>query len=620
MRIALSLLFLVIGFPCFDWGFSQETATSSVQALSPDKERSLLARATDLFYLKDYLGARTAAEEFLLRYPKSAHLPAVYLLLGRAGQALDRKKAILALETLLKQFPSDPLATPARVELGKAYLAIHAPDKAITLWQNVEGETAEKISVYDQAAQLEETTHPKRAIHALKLMHDLLLDIDKREALKERVRLILTERLEEADIREVIEAYRPMFPADEAAIALIALLDSKEEYDREMQVLETFVPLFPHHPYAKTIPEALADLQDKIKAQKFLIAAIFPQSGKASTFGVAALNGVRLAIGQWRGSRPEASIGLIVSDENKGNIQMERWLKEYRPVGIVGPLLSKQVNRIGAIAKRLKLFLITPAATSASLVSLGESVIRHAMTPRSQCLAMVAYAAKKMRAIRYAVLYPDDPMGWLTCFSETIEQSGGVLVHAESYVKGTTDFRQAISRLKPAGDGSGALQLGFDVLLLPGEAKDIRLIAPQLKFYGIQKIPLLGSHHWGNPEVLASVADDVDGAVYVSGFFPQSHKPYVQDFVEAYKTQFHMEPDLFAAQAYDATTLILTAMDTGKDITPQAVRDAIGRMRDVPGITGDLSGVRHGEAIRSPIFVEIVNGKHIQTSFIHTNR
>ena len=52
----------------------------------------------------------------------------------------------------------------------------------------------------------------------------------------------------------------------------------------------------------------------------------------------------------------------------------------------------------------------------------------------------------------------------------------------------------------------------------------------------------------------------MDGAVFTAGFFTDDPSENAQNFVKAYEEKFGSEPDMFAAQAYDAAMILLTAL------------------------------------------------------------
>ncbi|NIQ94532.1 MAG: hypothetical protein GWN87_10185, partial [Desulfuromonadales bacterium] len=62
----------------------------------------------------------------------------------------------------------------------------------------------------------------------------------------------------------------------------------------------------------------------------------------------------------------------------------------------------------------------------------------------------------------------------------------------------------------------------FDALFIPDYADRVGMIAPQLAYYGIEELPLLGINGWNSPDLLRVAGAFVEGAIFVDGFFAYS--------------------------------------------------------------------------------------------------
>jgi ABC-type branched-subunit amino acid transport system substrate-binding protein len=395
-------------------------------------------------------------------------------------------------------------------------------------------------------------------------------------------------------------------------------------------------------------------MKDRIKSTRYKIAVALPLSGKLASFGSTALNGAQLAVQLFKESLPGASVGLVVKDMEEDPVShqnaFDNWLDEYRPVAVVGPLLSKEVDRIAPLIEKAGLFLITPGATSTHLISLGNAVFRNAVTGRSQCDAIAQYAVSELTLKHFAILFPKEGIGmeWVKCFSEEVTKLGGEIVHAESYPLNDTDFSQTIRHLKEADlKKNGILEMvkngvneaveegakkgdkkadrrsekkgeliytpGFEAVFIPADAQKAGLIIPQLVFHDIKGVMLLGSSGWNAPDFLKLVGPYAEGATFADGFFPGSPDPAVRKFVAQYRAKFLQEPDLFAAQAFDATWLILTALEKGA-ATSQEIKTFIANTKNFPGASGLIYEIRGGEFIKKPFFIQIRKGKLVQVN------
>ena len=608
---------------------------SGVAPVSPE-EKSLFDQAKAASTAGNAEVALPTFEQFILKFPNSVLLPDVYLELGRLyAKRGEMRRAVEALKTILDRFPKHPRADDARLQLSDIYLMLGDLKETMGLWVDLPDQESSKMLVYEQVAQAYfDRNEFLDGIQVLMKKKELLVDPVANGAVREAIASIVKDKLHEQDLQSVAKQYGASFPADEALIRLIGLYDQRGDYYREEREIKQFLSAFPSHVFTAEAKQLVGQIRDKIKAHRYLIGVTLPLSGRLAPFGNNALNGIQLALQQFKQSLPGASVGLVVRDldEDAKHLQevLGEWINDFRPIAIIGPLLSKEVDRVAPVVEQADLALITPGATATRLNSLGKAVFRNALTPRFQCHAIAEHAVQQMNLKRFAVLFPKEGLGpeWAKCFSEEVGRLGGEIVHAESYSVNETDFSASIRRLKEADlKKSGAVEIvqegkkkreisyrpGFDALFLPGEADKIGLIIPQLVFHNIKEIPLLGTSGWNAPGFLKLVGPYAEGATFVDGFFSESPDPMVRKFVGQYRAKFQQEPDLFAAQAFDAARLVLAALEGGA-LTPRDVKAALVRTKDFQGVSGLVSEVRDGEVLKKPILIQVQKGKLVQVN------
>jgi ABC-type branched-subunit amino acid transport system substrate-binding protein len=233
-------------------------------------------------------------------------------------------------------------------------------------------------------------------------------------------------------------------------------------------------------------------------------------------------------------------------------------------------------------------------ATSRTLLQLRPSV-----TSRGEVLSAHAW----QRGIRrLAVLSGGDPFGRAlrAAVSARWRQAGGHLVHDESVSLDTSDLR---SRLRTAArTGPDAILLGYQGAALGDVARALR-----------------GAGYTG--QILA--ADDdraallaggpaLDGALILSDAFVPVPGSRGARFAKAYEARAGNPPSRFAANAYEAATLLATAAARvsrgGRGITGSRLRDALVAGRTFPSLyAGDLV-VRDDGTIGRPLALFKVDG------------
>jgi branched-chain amino acid transport system substrate-binding protein len=189
----------------------------------------------------------------------------------------------------------------------------------------------------------------------------------------------------------------------------------------------------------------------------------------------------------------------------------------------------------------------------------GNFVVQPSMTYQRQAAQLAEYATGTMGLNRIGVLYPADGYGTglSQAFREEMEKRNGRVVGTLAYSPGAREFSvELLTVQKWAGDD--AVQGVF----IPDYAATAVLLGRELRSKH-PNLALLGSNGWNDPGRLGQAGDDLDGAVFVDGFFPASRRPATQEFVAAYKSQYGVLPEILEAQGHDAAMLVREALSNG---------------------------------------------------------
>jgi ABC-type branched-subunit amino acid transport system substrate-binding protein/predicted negative regulator of RcsB-dependent stress response len=606
--MALPFLLLLLA----EVGNAQSTAPAS------RGEQAVFDRANQFIKKGQLTEGIQTLESFLVKYPKSPVFATVLIQLGEVlAQQGDLKKAEESFLAFLKKFPEEPRIHTTRYSLSQIYLRMGKVQEALAIWDEVAGQEELKLPLYNRAVEIyTEQEDYYKVLHVLTQKLKWVANSPEETLTTEAILAIIRNRLSEANLHKVVSYFSSKYPADEALIRLIYIYDEQESYYREEKEISRFVSLFPNHPYAEEAQNAAKAIQTKLKKNRYLIAAVLPLSGKLASFGESALQGIQLALKQFKEALPGAPVGLVVRDDDpspQAQKDLKDWLYDYKPLGIVGPLLSKDVSRVAPLAEKGGWALITPGASSSSLPFMGETVFRNATTPYSQCHQLTEYAVQTLNLERFAIFSPSDASGekWKGCLSQEVTQMGGEVVITKTYASDAADFNEQIKELTKRHEKKIGEKGGFDALFLPGEARGVGLIIPQLVFHNLKDVLILGTMGWNDPEFLRLVGPYADGAVFIDGFFLESPDPLIQGFVRRYKEQFQTNPDIFAAQAYDAVRLILESMKQGA-LTRTEVKATIANTKDFPGVSGYIYEIKNGEAIKKPFLIQVKKGRLVQ--------
>ncbi len=350
------------------------------------------------------------------------------------------------------------------------------------------------------------------------------------------------------------------------------------------------------------------------------IGVVLPLSGQLARLGEQSLLGVLLAAGVFPvDGAPAQSGGVrIVVRDTQGRADaaataVAQLAADPTVSAVVGPLGADEAEAAAGQAETAGLPLLTLTGRE-SVTAQRPYVFRVGVTPRDEANALGVYAAHDLGLKRFGVLYPDDAYGrgMKDVFQQAVVAYGGQVTGAAAYRPGTTDFEKAIRELVngklPTPE---APALPFDALFIPDTREKATLIAPQLAVLKLTPLRLLGPHGWQHPDLLKLAGRQVEGAVMAEPFDAGSNSRFVQDFVREYEATMQSAPDVFAAQAFDATNMVLTELAQGSH-DREAVREGLLRVHDAPGVAGSTSVHPDGNAEKRASLIGVVSGQFVR--------
>src|SRR6266851_1550552 len=203
---------------------------------------------------------------------------------------------------------------------------------------------------------------------------------------------------------------------------------------------------------------------------------------------------------------------------------------------------------------------------------------------------------------------------------------GTLKVKSVYIIHDKTQYGQSIAEFfKADSEKKGVKVLGFegteeksnfDPIITPIKAKNPDLIyfggiydqaAPffkQAREKGV-KSKFMGPDGMDSSDLTKIAGKAVVGMNYTSAAGPASALPKAKAFVDDFKKKFSKNPEPYAAEAYDATTIAIKAMEevakTGK-MSREAVSTAVRKVK-LSGITGEIAFDGKGDRLKAQYFV-----------------
>lgn len=242
-----------------------------------------------------------------------------------------------------------------------------------------------------------------------------------------------------------------------------------------------------------------------------------------------------------------------------------------------------------------RLALVVPATTATAVTEQGYGqTFRLVADDRELGAAAARYAVLDHGARRVAVV--GAPSQLVDAFVSTAQQAGAVVSEYSG------DPGPSLLTSVATGD--------YDLIFFAGEAQQAAELLTELRESGLY-IPFMGANGLNSPHLVQVAGHAADGTTYVAVTPPVED----QDFIEGYITLSGGPPGPYAALAYDATLLLLDAVERsiaerGKP-TREGVASALSEDEGYDGLTGRISFDDEGQAMGRQVYVyEIVDAQY----------
>jgi len=590
-----------------------------------------MQRALDHYHAGKLNEAAGLLRGFVVSQSDSDRINEAYYYLALVHRDLD--EVSIALDYLNR---IDPNSTSPASTLLQAELLLQMGDAA---------------RVVDQLQQINTETWPlqQRQEHALALAEGFLaLDeplktlyfyqqamvvegaVSPRDVLA-RIYKLLSDRLNEADLAEAAFMYNDSPVAYLAMLQLgwRALATDQNERAREWAAAAMKAPIgFAYREEALALQSQLSDPTQLQRA----IGVLLPLSGRYAAFGERVKKGMELAMETFR---PNIPVRLIfrdtAGDETIAAQQVAELAISDRVMGIVGPLVGNAAQGAAVRANQEHTPLLTMSQRE-GLAAASLYVFRNSLTAELQVRALADYAMEERELSTFGIMYPQTRQGenFAALFQDEVWRRGGEIVAVQSYQTDQTDFRYQVRLLQGLDpdapdeeetpvdpEDSDAAEKEetpppFEALFVPDYSDRISLIAPQIAFYGVEDIQLLGTNGWNDTELPRLARQFVEGAVFTDSFFLHSTYPFVQEFVADYFNRFGEEPTILEAQGYDIAGIMLTLLNDSGIASREDLRRALSQLQNFPGVTGATRFDLIGEADKILFLLQIQKGAIVQ--------
>ena len=351
---------------------------------------------------------------------------------------------------------------------------------------------------------------------------------------------------------------------------------------------------------------SVAAAEDALK-----IAVIGPMTGGAAAYGVAVANGAKIAV-----EEINAKGGMqVILDIQDDEADPEKGINAYNSVldngaqMILGTVTTAPCLAVSAQAFEDRVFMLTPAASSADVTAGKANAVQVCFTDPGQGVAAADMIAAKGMGTKIGIIYNNADVystGIYQAFAARCAELNLEIVATTTFPSDdNADFSVQIAECKDNG---------ADLVFLPIYYTPASLILAQAKAVNYAPVFFGGD---GMDGILALEGFDktlAEGLMLLTPFAASSPDEKTQSFVKAYVALAGEEPNQFAADAYDGVYALYTAAMNAGMTADTSVEDACEMLiaqfpsLQVSGLTGELAWAATGEVTKTPAVYVVKDG------------
>lgn len=320
------------------------------------------------------------------------------------------------------------------------------------------------------------------------------------------------------------------------------------------------------------------------------IGYIGPLTGDTSSYGIPVKNSVQLAINDYNASEDAKYVVELVAEDSAGDptqaVNAYNSLVDGGVAGIVGPVLTGESIAVANAAAEASTPIISSSASgdTVTLDAAGATRTNFFRTCANDSQGGSYIASKvgdgTIEASKVAILTnseSDYSIGCTDSFVAKATDDGVSIVYNESYPGSTTtDFGTYIDSI---------LSSGADAVFIPDYYETIATMVSQFAGKGYTGT-YLGTDGWDGVLSISGIdATLFNGSYYTNTF--DARVDAIVAYEAAYEAEFGSSTNMFGTMAYDATMILIAAVESCGSTDAAAICEALAAT-NYDGITGNF--------------------------------
>ena len=367
-------------------------------------------------------------------------------------------------------------------------------------------------------------------------------------------------------------------------------------------------------------PDVTANAKGTKIGETIKIGVNMELTGAVAAYGKSEQNGIKLAVDEINkaGGVDGKKIELVTKDNKSENAEAStsstNLAIQSNVNAIVGPSTSGAVAAASLVSQKTGVPLITPSGTQDDLTvdanGVKKFVFRTTFKDSYQGEVLAAYSYNNLNA-KKVVLYYDNASDYAKGIADEFKRKyKGQIVTEATFTSGDKDYQSALTKFKDQD---------YDAVVMPGYYTETGIITKQARDLGIDK-PILGPDGFSDEKFTELAGKkNASNVYYVSGYSTNvALSDKASGFIKAYEKAYKIEPNMFAALAYDSGYMVAEASKGAK--TSVDIADNLANLKNFVGVTGKMTIDKDHNPIKAALMVKRDNGEEVSAEAVEIEK
>lgn len=246
--------------------------------------------------------------------------------------------------------------------------------------------------------------------------------------------------------------------------------------------------------------------------------------------------------------------------------------------------------------------MVSAYAVHPDVVNAGEYVFSQSFPGAVQATAAATFAVEDLGAQRIAIVAVDLDFGkeQSAYFKAKAAELGAEIVSEDYIAMSDNDMTSVVSKIKNEN---------VDLIYMPNYYAHASEVCRQVALQGLD-VDILGCEGADSWQLLLTAGEYAEGLYITTNMDRDDPNESTQAYIENYRAEYDMEPDMVGASVYDAFEVLFAAMkEVGTD--PAAMQEYIAAMKDFDTVTGTLMYYTSAGSAVKPVQIQQV-GEDLQ--------